>query len=75
MEREVLQLLGFELVNFTAFDIVLSIIRQWKDIAAKENVDDDMDLECSELILDQVFEQNLLALLDLVKLDLQSSTF
>eukprot|EP00347_Sterkiella_histriomuscorum_P013705 403363683 len=82
VEKEILQLLGFEVIKFTNHEILTLMIREQKDllkedtqIKSQSQESLQQQLECEEYLFDNLTENNLTRILDLIKLDLKASTF
>jgi len=73
IERDILKILSFKLVNFSIYDYVLTFLKSWKDISNTNSMD--LELECLEKINDLNFDEKILAFVDILKLDIQSSTY
>eukprot|EP00347_Sterkiella_histriomuscorum_P008444 403345072 len=82
VEKEILQLLGFEVIKFTNHEILTLMIREQKDmlkedtqikLQSQESLQ--QQLECEEYLFDNLTENNLIRILDIIKLDLKASTF
>ncbi|CDW74569.1 g1 s-specific cyclin-e1 [Stylonychia lemnae] len=73
IERETLKILNFKLVNFTIYDYLIAYLKIWKDINLTKIMD--LELECQENIDDLSFEDKIFTFVDLLLLDIQSSTF